>query len=379
MSEWYVLIEDKQMGPYSETNLKKLHDSGQLDGGHLVWAEGMENWIRVQDMDLFSSEAPSRSAIAPEKKTWARSFWGDLTLLMKSVPPAGDELSRYISKNSNYWWLVSAGSLPLLFVTVQNVSYQIYLFALYFALIWGFLFKNLVVNVKRFWGPALASMFFTGLIGLFLHKIWFSQFGAIHDGLRAQLLTGNNLGSLFAFLYFAILEELVKAIPVLIAVRFFLPRLSIRQILVIGVFSGLGFAAFENVGYTWGFVHDTTLAGDEYGFEGVLFQVLHSLIGQMLRSVSLCFVHASWTGIVTCFIIFSGLLKVNRYLGVLVSVVIASLLHAFYNWFLGIQPTVSAIIAVVSFSLFVLYTSRILDACTKISDLNPGKIAGEIT
>lgn len=379
MSEWYVLIEDKQMGPYSETNLKKLHDNGQLDGGHLVWTEGMENWIRVQDMGLFSSEDLSRPAVVREKKTGTLSFWGDLNLLMKSVPPAGDELSRYISKNSNYWWLVSAGSLPLLFVTVQNVSYQIYLFALYFALIWGFLFKNLVVNVKRFWGPALASMFFTGLIGLFLHKIWFTRFEAIHDGLNAQLLTGNNLGSLFAYLYFAILEELVKAIPVLIAVRFFLPKFSIRQILVIGVFSGLGFAAFENVGYTWGFVHDTTLAGDEYGFEGVLFQMLHSLIGQMLRSVSLCFVHASWTGIVTSFIIFSGLLKVNRYLGVLVSVVIASLLHAFYNWFLGIQPTVAAIIAVVSFSLFVLYTSRILDACTKLADLNPGKTAGEIT
>lgn len=377
MKEWYVLIEDKQMGPYSEINLKNLHDSGQLDGEHLVWAEGMEDWIKVEDLGLFPSEALSRPAVASVKKTRTPSFGDDLLLLIKSVPPVGDELSRYFSKNSNYWWLVSAGCLPLLFITVQNVSYQIYLFALYFALIWGFLFKNLVVDVKRFWGPALSSMFFTGFIGLFLHKIWFNQFGAIHDGLNAQLLAGNNLGSLFAFLYYAVLEELVKAIPVLIAVRFFLPRLSVRQILVIGVFSGLGFAAFENVGYTWEFVRDTTLAGDEYGFEGVLFQVLHSLIGQMLRSVSLCFVHASWTGIVTCFIVFSGLLKVNRFVGVLVSVIIASVLHAFYNWFIGIQPTVSAIIAIVSFSLFVLYTYRILDACTKLTDLNLDKTAGE--
>ena len=61
--EWYYAKANKQHGPVSAAELKKLVDRGELKPGDLVWREGLEDWIAARKdpvlNKLFGQEAPA--------------------------------------------------------------------------------------------------------------------------------------------------------------------------------------------------------------------------------------------------------------------------------------------------------------------------------
>jgi hypothetical protein len=63
--EWYYARGNKQMGPVSSTELKRLSSAGELRREDLVWREGMAEWTLARNVrGLFEDENKAAAAVA---------------------------------------------------------------------------------------------------------------------------------------------------------------------------------------------------------------------------------------------------------------------------------------------------------------------------
>jgi len=83
--EWYYAKANKQHGPVSASELKKLVDQGELKPGDLVWREGLEDWIPARN-DPVLKNLFGREAHAPPPKVAKTP--------PKAVPPGGPPVFR---------------------------------------------------------------------------------------------------------------------------------------------------------------------------------------------------------------------------------------------------------------------------------------------
>lgn len=361
MNDWYIIIENNEMGPYAPAILQSLVNDGQLRPEMLVWTEGLGNWVPAADLDFLHFPASPPSLQITSKPQSGNDVLNHFSFILKSILPSGMEIREKVFASSTFWAFLAIGVTPLLIVTVEQLNLQITLFSLYFAILWGALLKVLLLREPKFWVGGICALFFTGILGLIFHNLWMLQFEGFHDFLNEGTMSDHPAIRLVSFMYFAFVEEFTKAIPVLLAAHFLLKKITHKQLIVLGLFSGLGFAAFENINYSWNSVGNTLSAGNDYGQEGIIIAMVSSLISQMLRSVSLCFLHAIWTGISAYFILMGFMARKNQWLYAVSGVACAGLLHSLYNWLLGIQGTMAGVMALISLLLFFTYTLRFFE------------------
>ncbi len=53
---WYYARGDQAQGPVSETELKHLINSSQIDWATMVWTEGLNDWSRLDEIPKFRTE-----------------------------------------------------------------------------------------------------------------------------------------------------------------------------------------------------------------------------------------------------------------------------------------------------------------------------------
>jgi hypothetical protein len=67
--EWYYARDNKQMGPVSSIELKRLADAGDLEPNDLVWREGMTEWSSARNVrGLFEEEGRGGAATSPDQQ-----------------------------------------------------------------------------------------------------------------------------------------------------------------------------------------------------------------------------------------------------------------------------------------------------------------------
>ena len=127
------------------------------------------------------------------------------------------------------------------------------------------------------------------------------------------------------------------------------------------MFSGLGFAAFENIDYSDRSIARTIEMTQQRGAFGLIDGTADAMVNVMLRSLSLVFCHAVWSGIVGYFLAMAWLTGKRRGALFLVGLLTASVLHGIYNWLSAVllQPTFSAFVVAASFMLFYAYLSKL--------------------
>lgn len=64
---WYYIRENKQVGPISESKLKELVDTGQLDRETLIWSESMQEWAPASKLILTDMKSTPTLSPMPEK------------------------------------------------------------------------------------------------------------------------------------------------------------------------------------------------------------------------------------------------------------------------------------------------------------------------
>jgi RsiW-degrading membrane proteinase PrsW (M82 family) len=219
------------------------------------------------------------------------------------------------------------------------------------------IFKKFIINDPVTTRLAVASLFFTGSVGISLLLFIYRYLPDFYLGLSESM---NPVSSLLGYvLQVGILEELIKSLPIFIVLKWFKKDISFLSLITIGVFSGLGFAAFENLHYGSRAINSAYTNTMEYGVEGLVSGVQNAMVNVMLRSLSLVFCHAVFSGIVAYFITTAYLRKEKMQALIVLGFIVAAVLHGVYDWLAGLQPTLAALVAGFSFALFYGYLSKL--------------------
>ncbi|MBV6472170.1 MAG: hypothetical protein JPMHGGIA_00423 [Saprospiraceae bacterium] len=277
--------------------------------------------------------------------------------LKQEIIPIDHSNIQLLLKDFIFWAVSLLGVIPLLIITVEQVSTQLTMFALFFALVWGVIFKKFIISDTGTRRLAVASLFFTGIMGIWL-LLFVYRF--LPDFYLAMADSGNLVISLFGYVVqVGLFEEAVKSIPVFLAIKWFQKDLNPLSLITIGVFSGLGFAAFENLHYGDQAVGNTYAKTLDYGTSGLVSGVQNAMVLVLLRSLSLVFCHAVFSGIVAYFISIANIRGEKKGALILIGFTTAAVLHGVYDWLAGLQPTIAALLAGFSFALFYGYLLKL--------------------
>jgi RsiW-degrading membrane proteinase PrsW (M82 family) len=245
--------------------------------------------------------------------------------------------------------VLAPGVLPLFFVTVQGAEQQLVGLTMFFAIFWGVAFWKFVIGGNLSLRLPLAAFLFAGIVGIPLIA-WLG--GETREEWYKTALETESAVTLFVaqLLIAGLPEELMKAVPVIAYLFFYRSQSKPFLAVLIGVFSALGFAAFENVSYHDRFV---THAIEGYAYsDGDPAAVKHTFSMLFARTFSTVFMHALTTGIFAYFLAVASI-STNRLVALpLIGYAIAALGHTFYNTFITLQPTVALVVLVLMYVVF---------------------------
>ena len=359
MTEWYWLNKSGEQEACAQEDLLELLEGGVIDETTLVWKEGFDDWIEIKNSPEFS-----HSNIIPPPPTDVQEGIGkkvlqDLTELdfKEEVIPLNAENIKQMAKDFIFWSVSLLAVLPLFIVTLKDTNYQLVGFALFFAFLWGVVFRQFVVKSNPPWRYLILSLFVTGLLSVPLLLQLYKVLPDFYNNLiRDDHLMVRLLGSIF---HTGVTEEICKILPVIFYLYRSKENSNPKHAILIGVFSGLGFAAFENLMYSERAAEYSVAMGFKAGQEGVFVGALAAQVNVMARAVSLVFLHAVYTGIFSYFIAV-GVMSRNRVVALfVVGLLVSSVIHGFYNWFQSIQATLSVAVCAFAFMLFYSYLTKL--------------------
>lgn len=275
----------------------------------------------------------------------------------QEIVPVDATILASMRRDFVFWSAALLAVVPLGLMTLEGREAQITGFCLFAAAMWGVIFSRFIVNASTDWRWLVGALFFTGLVGIPVLLTTHSFLPSFYNALPAsENVIVAMLGSI---LHTGITEELCKIAPVLIYLAIRRQAAQPLDLVLIGVFSGLGFAAFENVIYVGLSVDNAFASTGEYGVGGLVIGVQDAMINVLLRSLSLVFAHGVWSGIFSYFIAMA--VATHKRFGALflVGLATAATLHGTYNGMTQIQTTVPAIVVLASFVLFYAYLTRL--------------------
>jgi len=390
MQKLFFDRDGSPQGPYEPKELRTLAKAGLLTPATLVWKEGESAKIEAGRIrGLFPATAPQQAQQSAEAAAIqiegdgehlaalqsaavdlgsqslhaVRGQASQLLIDLRSVNfkeevfPVDRKLVDTLIGDTVFWVVVGLAGVPLLNSTIDRREYQLTAFALFFAVLWGVVFKALIVKVAINWKPLAASLFFTGLIGI---PVLLYLYGSILPKSYLGLSESESgFTSLIGYIFqVGICEELTKILPVFAYLAWMRKQANPLGAILIGVFSGLGFAAFENMGYGNLAIFNSGLLAKKGGVAGATVGTQLAMVNVLLRSLSLVFCHAVFSGIFAYFVI-AGFASGKRFLAmVVIGLSVSAVLHGAYDWLTGVQMTVATGVVVLSFILFYAYLTK---------------------
>jgi len=198
----------------------------------------------------------------------------------------------------------------------------------------------------------------TGVIGVPLLMLVYRFLPAWYRGLS---VSENPVASLIGYVgQVGPWEEAVKIAPVVFAILVFRRRLNHMDIVMLGVASGLGFAALENLekfqvfGVASITPQEVTVSSEVLG-RAMIAKAHEFIVLGLVRSISLTFAHAVWSAIFAHFFsigLGAGLKRIPLWL---TGFALVAMLHGVYDWLWSIQGVLAIAVAVVSFTLLKIY------------------------
>lgn len=306
------------------------------------------------------SQSPiARQLGSLEAKKHAKTVLSDLQAMdfKEEILPLTSMNMSLVFRDFIFWSVATLGVVPLLLVSLNSTAIQLTGFCVFFALLWGVIFKKFILEESGSWRLPLVALFFTGTIGINLLL-------KTHEFLPKAYLELPQSKSIPAMLFGSIFqtgvsEELLKMIPVAAYLLWKKKNAEPMQLIIIGMFSGLGFAAFENMAYADRQVLQSTELALIFGLDGLAEGVQGAMVNVMLRSMSLVFAHALFSGIFSYFIALGFVTGKRKCALFLVGLLVASTVHGLYNASWAIQSTVPAFLAIGAFLLFYGYITKL--------------------
>ncbi len=147
----------------------------------------------------------------------ARTILADLQQmdLQKEILPIDRSNARMLRNDFVFWAVTALGIVPLVIVSLQNERDQLTCFALFYAVLWGVIFKNFIIKDQESYLFHFGALFFTGIVGMNLLLAFYQW---VVPGFLLKLVEHPDpvirlLGFVFQV---GIGEEICKALPVLL-------------------------------------------------------------------------------------------------------------------------------------------------------------------
>lgn len=250
-----------------------------------------------------------------------------------------------IARSRLYWGVLIFAIVPMLIeATRLNVVFGM---LIYFSLFWFFVFRPLITmrHSRRSITADIIAYVFTAIVGtsfaILVESFW------IANGVGRFLQTNNLSVSIPSFILFVgVTEEVAKQLIIVIGIIFVrLHKYTVRPVefMIMGISSGLGFSAVENISYVQ---------------KGLMDEVVHRMVGEGLvtalsRALYTPFLHGVWAGIAAFGLGMVALRGRNYWwLAVLLLLVSASF-HGSYDATVGTHSFAALLIVAISYFLFL--------------------------
>ena len=305
-----------------------------------------------------------------EAKKHAKTVLSDLQAMdfKEEILPLTSMNMSLVFRDFIFWSVATLGVVPLLLVSLNSTAIQLTGFCVFFALLWGVIFKKFILEDSGSWKLPLVSLFFTGVIGInFLLTVYEFLPKAYLELPHSRSLPAMLFGSIFQT---GVCEELLKIVPVAFYLLWKRKSAEPMKIILVGLFSGLGFAAFENMSYANRSIMMSAELTANFGVDGLVEGVQGAMVNVMLRSMSLVFAHALFSGIFSYFIALGFVTGTRRCALFLVGLLVASTVHGSYNASGAIQSTVPALLVIGAFLLLYGYITKLRLIIASSSDAN---------
>ncbi len=413
---FYYFQNEQVVGPFLKADILVKRQSGELAGDTLLRSDNHEEWLpcdsllNIEEPNIEVTQAVSSSegdahasSSAPKNiqenvadtcnktktdlhgyinsidaKKQAAEVLSDLRAMnfRDEIAPLDAQTFEILKKDFVFWAVLFLGVFPTLLVTLSSASAQLTGFLLFFAAIWAVIFKNFIIAETSSWSLPLGALFFTGVVGIPIYLVIFNFLPAFYTSLPgSDNFILNFVGSILTT---GVSEELLKVIPVVGYIAWKKREAIPLTIITLGVFSGLGFAAFENIHYAGRAIFNAIGLTREFGLSGLSAGVTEAMVNVMLRSMSLVFAHATFSGIFAYFIAIGFITKQRRLALGLVGLTLSATAHGLYNFLWSVQDLLPSVITAVSFVLFYSYLTkiRVLTDPSSIADDQSGLRGG---
>jgi RsiW-degrading membrane proteinase PrsW (M82 family) len=215
-----------------------------------------------------------------------------------------------------------------------------YVISLYFSIIWGlfffYFFKTSQINTKT-----TIALFF--ILQVFVFIIWdilrfpaWPGISLLYDLTESNYFIFRSIGFILGV---GLLEETVKAIPLLLIVYKAKEPYVPQSLVFYGLMSGIAFGVFEGVQYQ-------TSINTQLDYANAFFM-------NVARLTSLPFLHAIWTGMAGYFIAFANLYPKYRRSLYFLAIFVPAVIHGLYDtlgWnILGLLLTLMSVILLMSY------------------------------
>lgn len=249
---------------------------------------------------------------------------------------------KRLYSNKIFWILLFTAIFPLLIAISKSPDSILYIFSIYVNVLWLIVFISFFTKKNQEIVPIISIFIFTVLI-VFPILIFFNN--VLYRIIPSIQNPKNNFEILLnQILFVAAKEEIFKILPIFIFAYFSFQFHDPLDGLILGIGSGLGFAAFENIMYL-------NNISSEF-FKGI-YTVNQMLFQAITRIITLCCLHSLFSGISGYYI---GVFKFTERRSIFVIIyglIISILLHGFYNFFVIKYITAAIIIAILTFVIFM--------------------------
>lgn len=145
---WFIYRKETQYGPFSEEELHRLIEVGQLDGRAHAWRDGMENWQRIDSLSEFrlqhgagAKPAASEQRSAPRRPLVAKILLADdqalvvgvcrdvsvggMQVLTDVIPgPVGSKIKLNVSQGKGIEPFVASGTIVRVLEDERGFSFR---------------------------------------------------------------------------------------------------------------------------------------------------------------------------------------------------------------------------------------------------------------
>ena len=333
---YYLIRNNQQFGPYSIDVLKTYVEDGKILKQDRAYPVSNPQTIQTVGYFLKSNgqnvKVKHQGAISRQLKDIGREL----------ILPNNVFAWKEIRKDSRLLWLALLGLVPAFlirfFSTVPFITF--YVISLYFSTIWGlfffYFFKTPQIKTKT-----TVALFF--ILQFFVFVIWDvlglpKWFGI--NVLYGFTESSNILLRIIGFILgVGVLEETVKALPLLLILHRAKEPYIPQSMVFYGLMSGIAFGVFEGVQYQM-------TVNTQLDYSNAFFM-------NVARLTSLPFLHAVWAGMAGYFLSFAALYPRYRLSLYFLAIAVPAIIHGLYDvlgWSIpGLLLTLVSVVLLMSY------------------------------